>query len=201
MCGASSRASTPRERRGGGGGGGSKEPEGGRGPGLTARSKPGPGSETKQSAVPKETEPGPPPASGARVPESGPSPLNSSQCSGSKPSRRRRDGLGLAVVCRQLLHVVVIRGEGKKKKRHVSPLNVFPSCVQAAEAEPHDPAACGVCERQRASLAFTGFIRRKKTQLQFQTLKARLNTHLGRGVSDFELHAAGVPPPADVWCD
>ncbi|XP_034740304.1 uncharacterized protein LOC117952266 [Etheostoma cragini] len=49
---------------------------------------------------------------------------------------------------------------------------------RAAEVELHDPAVCCVCERQQASLALESFIRRKKTQLQFQALKGRLNTHL-----------------------
>ncbi|XP_026213062.1 uncharacterized protein C8orf48-like [Anabas testudineus] len=57
---------------------------------------------------------------------------------------------------------------------------------RAAEVELHDPTACCVCERERASLALRGFIRRKKTRLQFQTLKGRLNTHLVCGVSGFK---------------
>lgn len=48
---------------------------------------------------------------------------------------------------------------------------------RAAEVELHDPAVCNVCEQEQASLALKSFIRRKKTQLQFQTLKGRLNTH------------------------
>ncbi|KAK5865101.1 hypothetical protein PBY51_016292 [Eleginops maclovinus] len=52
---------------------------------------------------------------------------------------------------------------------------------QAAELELHDPAVCRVCEQERASLALRSFIRRKKTQLQLQTLKGRLNTHLSYG--------------------
>ncbi|TDH07989.1 hypothetical protein EPR50_G00112380 [Perca flavescens] len=52
---------------------------------------------------------------------------------------------------------------------------------RAAELELHDPAVCSVCERQQASLALNIFIRRKKTQLQFQTLKGRLNTHWSYG--------------------
>ncbi|KAK2849420.1 hypothetical protein Q5P01_009254 [Channa striata] len=47
---------------------------------------------------------------------------------------------------------------------------------RAAEVELHDPSACRVCQRENASLALKSFIRRKKTQLQFQTLQARLNT-------------------------
>ncbi|KAA8588508.1 hypothetical protein FQN60_009853 [Etheostoma spectabile] len=38
-----------------------------------------------------------------------------------------------------------------------------------------------VCERLQASLALESFIRRKKTQLQFQALKGRLNTHFNYG--------------------
>ncbi|TMS17732.1 hypothetical protein E3U43_001801 [Larimichthys crocea] len=41
----------------------------------------------------------------------------------------------------------------------------------AAEVELHDPAVCSVCEQEQASLALKTFIRRKKTQLQVQTLK------------------------------
>lgn len=52
--------------------------------------------------------------------------------------------------------------------------------------ELHDPAVCSACEQEQASLALNSFIRRKKTQLQFHTLKGRLNTHLGYGVSDLE---------------
>ncbi|XP_041800537.1 uncharacterized protein LOC121611880 isoform X2 [Chelmon rostratus] len=47
---------------------------------------------------------------------------------------------------------------------------------RAAEVELHDPAACSVCEQEQASLALESFIRRKRTQLRFQTLKGRLNT-------------------------
>lgn len=52
---------------------------------------------------------------------------------------------------------------------------------QAAEVELHDPAVCGVCEQEQASLALKSFIRRKTTQLRYQSLKARLNTHLSSG--------------------
>ncbi|XP_029297045.1 uncharacterized protein LOC115014387 [Cottoperca gobio] len=52
---------------------------------------------------------------------------------------------------------------------------------RAAEVELHDPAVCNVCEQEQASLALKSFIWRKKTQLQFQTLKGRLNTHLSYG--------------------
>ncbi|XP_039975049.1 uncharacterized protein LOC120784949 [Xiphias gladius] len=51
---------------------------------------------------------------------------------------------------------------------------------RAAEVEDHDPAACGVCEQEQAFLALKRFIWKKKTQLQFQTLKGRLNTYLGQ---------------------
>lgn len=54
---------------------------------------------------------------------------------------------------------------------------------QAAEAELHDPSACSACEQEQASLALRSFIRRKKTQLHFQTPKGRLNTHSSYGVS------------------
>nr|XP_019968604.1 PREDICTED: uncharacterized protein LOC109647160 isoform X2 [Paralichthys olivaceus] len=47
----------------------------------------------------------------------------------------------------------------------------------AAEVELHDPAVCSACEQEQASLALRSFIWRKKTQLQMQTLKGRLNTH------------------------
>ncbi|KAF3693660.1 hypothetical protein EXN66_Car009336 [Channa argus] len=67
------------------------------------------------------------------------------------------------------------------------------SCVlyiwwQAAEVKLHDPSACVVCQEENASLALKTFIWRKKTQLQFQTLKAGLNTHVIYGVtlSDFK---------------
>lgn len=52
---------------------------------------------------------------------------------------------------------------------------------RAAEVELHDPAVCRMCEQEQASLALKSFIRRKKTQLQFQTLKGRLNTHFNYG--------------------
>ncbi|XP_074504138.1 uncharacterized protein LOC141775085 isoform X2 [Sebastes fasciatus] len=52
---------------------------------------------------------------------------------------------------------------------------------RAAEVELHDPAVCSVCEQEQASLALKSFIRRKKTQLRFQALKGRLNTHLNCG--------------------
>lgn len=51
--------------------------------------------------------------------------------------------------------------------------------AKAAEVELHDPAACCECEQEQACVALKGFIRRKKTQLQFQTLKERLNMHSG----------------------
>ncbi|KAI4819474.1 hypothetical protein KUCAC02_004720, partial [Chaenocephalus aceratus] len=51
----------------------------------------------------------------------------------------------------------------------------------AAEVELQDPAACRVCEQERASLALRSFIGRKKTQLKLQTLTGRLNTHLSYG--------------------
>ncbi|XP_035524713.1 uncharacterized protein LOC118333257 isoform X2 [Morone saxatilis] len=43
---------------------------------------------------------------------------------------------------------------------------------RAAEVELHDPAVCSVCEQEQAQLALKSFIKRKKTQLQFQTLKS-----------------------------
>ncbi|XP_023251762.1 uncharacterized protein LOC111646487 [Seriola lalandi dorsalis] len=49
---------------------------------------------------------------------------------------------------------------------------------RAAEVELHDPAVCSVCEQEQAFLALKSFIWRKKTQLQFQTLTARLSTHM-----------------------
>ncbi|XP_049442502.1 uncharacterized protein LOC125894883 [Epinephelus fuscoguttatus] len=52
---------------------------------------------------------------------------------------------------------------------------------RAAEVELHDPAVCSECVQEQASLALTSFIRRKETQLQSQTLKGRLNTHLSYG--------------------
>ncbi|XP_033948957.1 uncharacterized protein [Pseudochaenichthys georgianus] len=52
---------------------------------------------------------------------------------------------------------------------------------RAAEVELQDPAACRVCEQERASLALRSFIGRKKTQLKLQTLTGRLNTHLSYG--------------------
>ncbi|XP_045887033.1 uncharacterized protein LOC123957944 [Micropterus dolomieu] len=52
---------------------------------------------------------------------------------------------------------------------------------RAAEAELHDPSVCSACEQEQASLALRSFIRRKKTQLHFQTLKGRLNTHSSYG--------------------
>ncbi|CAK6967729.1 uncharacterized protein LOC117260925 [Scomber scombrus] len=55
---------------------------------------------------------------------------------------------------------------------------------RAAEVELHDPAVCSECEQKQAALALKTFIRRKKTQLQFQTLKGRLNTHMSYGESD-----------------
>ncbi|XP_042349877.1 uncharacterized protein LOC121948526 [Plectropomus leopardus] len=51
---------------------------------------------------------------------------------------------------------------------------------RAAEVELHDPAVCSECVEEKASLALRSFIRRK-TQLQFPTLKGRLNTHLSCG--------------------
>uniref|UniRef100_UPI003AAE66B9 uncharacterized protein isoform X2 n=1 Tax=Centroberyx gerrardi TaxID=166262 RepID=UPI003AAE66B9 len=48
----------------------------------------------------------------------------------------------------------------------------------AVEVELHDPAVCDVCEQKQASLALNTFIRRKKTQLEVQTLEDRLNTQL-----------------------
>lgn len=57
--------------------------------------------------------------------------------------------------------------------------------VKAGEVELHDPAACCECEQEQARVALTAFIRRKKTQLQFQTLEARLNMLLGHQVSGF----------------
>ncbi|KAK2903895.1 hypothetical protein Q8A73_010552 [Channa argus] len=59
---------------------------------------------------------------------------------------------------------------------------------RAAEVKLHDPSACVVCQEENASLALKTFIWRKKTQLQFQTLKAGLNTHVIYGVtlSDFK---------------
>lgn len=57
--------------------------------------------------------------------------------------------------------------------------------VKADKVELHDPAACCECEQEQACVALNGFIRRKKTQLQFQTLAMRLNIHLGQEVSGF----------------
>lgn len=50
---------------------------------------------------------------------------------------------------------------------------------RAAEVELHGPTVCSVCAQEQASLALKTFIRRKKTQLQIQALKCRLNTRLG----------------------
>ncbi|XP_076747425.1 uncharacterized protein LOC143421553 [Maylandia zebra] len=50
---------------------------------------------------------------------------------------------------------------------------------RVAEVELHGPAVCSVCAQEQASLALKTFIRRKKTQLQIQALKSRLNTRLG----------------------
>lgn len=47
---------------------------------------------------------------------------------------------------------------------------------RAAQVELHGPAVCNMCAQEQASLALQTFIRRKKTQLQLQTLKGRLNT-------------------------
>ncbi|XP_018530970.1 uncharacterized protein LOC108882768 [Lates calcarifer] len=52
---------------------------------------------------------------------------------------------------------------------------------RATEVALHDPAVCSMCEQEQASLALKSFIWRKKTQLQFQTLKGRLNTHMDQG--------------------
>lgn len=52
---------------------------------------------------------------------------------------------------------------------------------RAAEVERRDPGFCRACEQEQASLALESFIRRKKTQLQFQTLTDRLNTRLSYG--------------------
>lgn len=52
---------------------------------------------------------------------------------------------------------------------------------RAAEVELRDPGVCGACEQEQASLALASFIRRKKTQLLFQTLTDRLNTRLSYG--------------------
>lgn len=52
---------------------------------------------------------------------------------------------------------------------------------RAAEVELHDPAVCSECEQKQAALSLKTFIRRKKTQLQFQALKGRLNTHMSHG--------------------
>ncbi|XP_035505853.2 uncharacterized protein LOC118319508 isoform X2 [Scophthalmus maximus] len=52
---------------------------------------------------------------------------------------------------------------------------------RAAEVELHDPAVCDECAQERAHLALTSFIWRKKTQLQTRTPKSRLNTHPGHG--------------------
>ncbi|KAI3351947.1 hypothetical protein L3Q82_020772, partial [Scortum barcoo] len=75
---------------------------------------------------------------------------------------------------------------------------------RAAEVELHDPSACSVCEQEQASLALKSFIRRKKTQLQLQALKGRLNTHPGCGVSDSRTsaHVGGVcvKPPKALRC-
>lgn len=57
--------------------------------------------------------------------------------------------------------------------------------VKAAKVELHDPAACCACEQEQACVALKGFIRRKKTQLQFQALKGRLNINLRHEVSGF----------------
>ncbi|KAG7241776.1 hypothetical protein INR49_024746 [Caranx melampygus] len=51
---------------------------------------------------------------------------------------------------------------------------------RAAEVELHDPAECSECRQEQASLALRSFIWRKKTQLQYQTLTARLNTRMSR---------------------
>lgn len=67
---------------------------------------------------------------------------------------------------------------------------------RAAEVELHDPAVCSVCQQQQASLALKTFIRRKKTQLQFQTLKGRLNTHLR--LDTFE--GVGAKSPKALRC-
>ncbi|XP_029918195.1 uncharacterized protein LOC115366745 [Myripristis murdjan] len=49
---------------------------------------------------------------------------------------------------------------------------------RAVEVELHDPAVCSMCEQKQASVALSTFIRRKKTQLDVQTLEERLNTKL-----------------------
>lgn len=72
---------------------------------------------------------------------------------------------------------------------------------RAAEVELHDPAVCTQCQQDLASLALTTFIRRKKTQLQLQALKGRLNT--GRWKSEtFEgklLQSLPKPSGAPLW--
>ncbi|XP_008285652.1 uncharacterized protein C8orf48 [Stegastes partitus] len=71
---------------------------------------------------------------------------------------------------------------------------------RAAEVELHDPEACSACQQQQASLALKTFIRRKKTQLQFQTLTDRLNTHTGERLDTFEGSwcKKNLPKPTDA---
>lgn len=73
----------------------------------------------------------------------------------------------------------------KLHKNHLVFLFLSVLNVKAAEVELHDPAACCECEQEQACVALKGFIRRKKTQLQFQTLNKRLNMHSGHVVSGF----------------
>lgn len=70
-----------------------------------------------------------------------------------------------------------------KKKQQFFFFSLSVLNVKAAEVELHDPAACCECEQEQACVALKGFIRRKKTQLQFQTLNERLNMHSGHVVS------------------
>lgn len=63
------------------------------------------------------------------------------------------------------------------QRKAVSASCVFCLPWQAADVKLHDPTACCICVREKASLALKSFIRRKETQLHFQTLKGRQNTH------------------------
>lgn len=160
LSGANSSTSSPQWRAGDSH---TKEPEGGRGASVTDER----GTRT-------------PPVSNVKVPKSSPSPLSSSQCCSSKLSRRRWDGSGRKQQKQNTLYSESVPYT-KSSKSDLRLCHILCLSWQAAEVELHDPAVCGVCEQEQASLALKSFIRRKTTQLRYQSLKARLNTHLSSG--------------------
>lgn len=95
------------------------------------------------------------------------------------PSNRERSQTSLDVVCQgfQVQPVLLALISRLRFK------TVTEEMGRAAEVELHDPAVCAMCVSETASLALKTFIR-KKTQLQFQSAKSRLNTNLNYGLGD-----------------